>query len=325
MKNFQYTRPKNLEDASAILGKGGGNSFPLAGGTDLLGRMKEYITDVNEVVNLKDLSGMKNIDFSNRGGLRLGALVTITQIAENETVAENYPVIAEAASEIASPQLRNAGTIGGNLCQRPRCWYYREDFHCLKKGGDMCYAADGENKRHCIIGGGPCFIVHPSDMAVALLASGAEVVVTSDSGTRTMPLSDLYHLPADDPTSETTLEPGEIVTEIQVPSPGRNTVSGYLKIKERNVWDFAVVSVAAVLERRGNSIRSGKIAFGGVAPIPWEEEAVNDQLSGISINESSFRTVADSALSDATPLAQNAYKLPMARNAIVRIMQNLTA
>ncbi len=325
MKNFIYTRPNGLEDASAILSEGGETSEILAGGTDLLGRMKEYITEVDEVVNIKDLSGMNQIDFSRRKGLTLGALVTITEIAESDVVNENFPILAQAASEIASPQLRNAGTLGGNLNQRPRCWYYREDFDCLKKGGDMCYAFDGENKRHAVVGGGPCFIVHPSDMAVALLASDAEVVVASSGSTRTMPLQDLYHLPSVDPTSETTLEPGEIVTEIIVPAQNRNAVSGYLKIKERAVWDFAVVSVGAVLDVRGGNIRGGKIAFGGVAPIPWTEEAVNSKLSGLSLSDENIRSLADAALSDASSIGQNGYKIPMARNAVVTIIRDITA
>jgi xanthine dehydrogenase YagS FAD-binding subunit len=325
MKNFLYTRPNGLENASSILSDGGETSEILAGGTDLLGRMKEYITEVNEVVNIKDLSGMDQIDFSRRNGLRIGALVTLTEIAESDTVMENYPMLAQAAAEIASPQLRNVGTLGGNLNQRPRCWYYREDFDCLKKGGDMCYAFDGENKRHAVIGGGPCFIVHPSDMAVALLAADAEVVVASGGNTRTMPLQDLYHLPSEDPTSETTLEPGEIVTEVVVPAPERNAVSTYLKIKERAVWDFAVVSVGAVLDIRGNTIRGGKIAFGGVAPIPWTEEAVNEKLSGLSVSDSNIQSIADAALADASPLGQNGYKMAMTRNAIISVMQQLTA
>lgn len=325
MKNFVYTRPNGLENASSILSQGGETSEILAGGTDLLGRMKEYITEVNEVVNIKDLSGMNQIDFSRRNGLRIGALVSLTEIAESDTIMENYPILAQAAAEIASPQLRNVGTLGGNLNQRPRCWYYREDFDCLKKGGDMCYAFDGENKRHAVVGGGPCFIVHPSDMAVALLAADAEVVVASGGNTRTMPLQDLYHLPSEDPTSETTLEPGEIVTEIVVPAPERNAVSAYLKIKERAVWDFAVVSVGAVLDVRGNTIRGGKIAFGGVAPIPWTEDAVNNKLSGLSVSDSNIQSIADAALADASPLAQNGYKMAMTRNAIISIMQQLTA
>ncbi len=323
MKNFAYVRPKSIDEASTLLNTHAESAVPFGGGTDVLGLLKDKVIAPETVVNLKTVSGMKSIEYSGRNGLRIGALTTVAEIANNPDIAENYPILSQAAIEIASPQLRNAGTIGGNLCQRPRCWYFRGDFHCLKKGGDLCYAFDGENRRHCIIGGGPCFIVHPSDLAVALLALDARVTIFSGGNTRTISLNELYHLPAEDPTTEITLKPGEIVTEIQVPNLPENSRSTYIKIKERKVWDFAVVSVGAVLRKNGTRIQSGRVAFGGVAPIPWQEDALNEQLSGLAVNDQNLEKVVQSAFTDASPLERNGYKVPLVRNVTRQALKDL--
>ena len=226
-------------------------------------------------VNLKTIPQLDTIVYKKGVGLTIGSLVKISDVAESKIIKEKYSVLAEAAREIASPQLRNMGTVGGNICQRPRCWYYREDFDCLRKGGGECFAYDGENKYHCIIGGGPCYIVHPSDLAVALTALDAKVKIFSGESSRILPLSEFFVLPQDDYLFENILKNGEIVTEIIIPDMPENTKSKYIKIKERATWDFAIVSIAAVLSVNSEKINSGKIAFGGVAPIPWTEEKVN--------------------------------------------------
>jgi xanthine dehydrogenase YagS FAD-binding subunit len=188
----------------------------------------------------------------------------------------------------------------------------------LRKGGDVCYAVDGENKFHCIIGGGPCFIVHPSDTAVALLALNASLTIFSGKKSRQVHMRDFFVLPDKDVTRENILQPGEIVTEIHVPEAVPGMRSGYLKLKERDVWDFATVSVAAVLQTRGNKIKTARVVLGGVAPKPWLEEHVSNQLAGLTINAENLEKVVSGALKDAEPLEQNAYKIPMARNAIKR-------
>jgi len=325
MNNFTYIRPESLEEAGQVLSENASDAIPFSGGTDALGLMKNKVIAPETVVNLKSIPGMRDIEYSGRRGLMLGALVTIADISKSQDIKDNYPILSEAATEIASPQLRNAGTLGGNLCQRPRCWYFRGEFDCLKKGGDQCYALDGENQRHCIIGGGPCFIVHPSDMAVALLALEAEISVFSNGQTRTIPIQDLYHVPGEDPTSEITLGPGEIVTSIHVPSPPNNTVSRYVKIKDRNVWDFAMVSVGVALRMRGNTIRSGRIAFGGVAPIPWTDEDLNGRLSGLDVSGDEINDITSSLFSDATVLSKNGYKVPLVRNVTRRLLQQINA
>jgi len=219
--------------------------------------------------------------------------------------------------------LRNMGTIGGNLCQRPRCWYFRGDFPCLRKGGDECFAVSGENKYHCIIGGGPCYIVHPSDLAVALLALDAKLTIAWKNGSKTVPISQFFVLPEDDPYRENILNPGEIVTAIHVPFKGEDLLSGYLKFKERGAWDFAVVSVAASLKVENGKIEEGKVAFGGMAPKPWQEATLNQTLSGLPISEEALESLKQITLTEADPLEQNGYKLPLARNLMKRLLSNL--
>jgi xanthine dehydrogenase YagS FAD-binding subunit len=324
MKNFTYLQPKTLEEAGKLLMSKGMMSIPYAGGTDALGLMKDDIITPDQLVNLKKITNLNKIEFQAGIGLKIGALTTITEIAENDIIKEKYPVLHQAAGEVASPQLRNVGTIGGNLCQRPRCAYFREDFNCIRKGGDICYAYSGENKLHCVIGGDPCYIVHPSDLAVALLALDARIKIHSGKKSRTVAIQEFFILPEQDFMRENILKDGEIITEIQIDEQPPNTKSGYSKMKERAVWDFAVVSVAAVVQKNGNSLLGGRIAFGGVAPIPWQEERINRKLNGLIINEKSIDEVSQMALVDADPLEMNAYKIALTRNMQKRILTKLT-
>lgn len=325
MHNFNYLRPKNLGEANTILEKAPQETMLFAGGTDVLGLMKDRVISPNTLVNLKSIPALQAIRYTPGKGLRIGALVTITELAEHPTIANKYPILQQAASEVASPQLRNVGTLGGNLCQRPRCWYFRGDFHCLRKGGDLCYAVEGQNKYHCIVGGGPCFIVHPSDMAVALLALDARLSIFSGKNSREMPLREFFVLPEQDATRENILQPGEIIKEVYVPELSSNTRSGYTKFKERGGWDFAIVSVGAVIQKNGSTIQSGRLAFGGVAPIPWQDDAINKHLTGMTVSDDSFAQVAQESLKKAEPLAMNAYKVPLARNLLKRLLVDLTA
>jgi xanthine dehydrogenase YagS FAD-binding subunit len=323
MKNFTHIKPQNLKEASQIAGNNWKDVLPYAGGTDLLGLMKDGIENPDKLIDLKALPGMDKITYTLGKGLKIGALVTITELAEHELINKKYTVLGQAAKEVASPQLRNQGTIGGNICQRPRCWYFRGEFHCLRKGGDVCYAVEGESKYHCIIGGGPCFIVYPSDTAVALLALGASVTVFSGKKSRQVPLEEFFVLPEKLVTRENILKPGEIVTEILVPDVPEGTRSGYLKLKERKVWDFAIVSAAAVLQVQQDTVKTARIALGGVAPIPWLEKHVSSQLQGITVKSDNIEKIVSTALKDAEPLEQNAYKIPMAQNLIKRLITNL--
>jgi xanthine dehydrogenase YagS FAD-binding subunit len=320
MNNFEYIQPKTLKEASQALGNDWQTVLPFAGGTDLLGLMKDEIESPNKLVNLKSIANLNNISYVSEKGLTIGALVTINEIAEHPLINEKYSALAQAAKEVASPQLRNVGTIGGNICQRPRCWYFRGDFHCLRKGGDICYAVDGRNKFHCVVGGGPCFIVYPSDTAVALTALDAKVVIFSDKKSRSIPIKNFFILPEVNVERENILKPGEIVTEVQIPDLPANTESSYLKLKERRAWDFAIVSVAAAIQKNGASFTSGSIVLGGVAPVPWFEKEVSAQLAGLNISAKNIEQLSNKALKGAEPLADNAYKVPLAQNMIKKIL-----
>ncbi|MGE5438263.1 MAG: FAD binding domain-containing protein [Bacteroidota bacterium] len=325
MKSFNYTQPKSLKEASLTVKKKPHEAVFFAGGTDMLGLLKAGIITPEEVVNLKSVPELKYIRYTGGKGIQIGALTDLAEIAENPVIKEKYAILRQAALEVASPQLRNLGTLGGNLCQRPRCWYFREDFNCLRKGGDMCYAFEGQNKYHCVTGGGPCFIVHPSDMAVALMALGARVTIYGEKKTRTMAIKDFFVLPEDDYRHENILKDGEIVTEISVPELPEGSRTSYLKFKERGVWDFAVVSVGAVVRKAGDKLVSGKLSFGGVAPAPWMDEALNAKLAGMTANEDSIALVASEVLKKAEPLSKNAYKIPLIRNLTKEILLNVTA
>lgn len=323
MRNFEYINPDSLKEASKVLTGTKQANLPWAGGTDLLGMMKDGIIAPDGVVNLKNIPGMDKIVYTAGKGMTIGALVTVTDVSEHPEVLKKYPVLAQAAKEVASPQLRNQGTIGGNICQRPRCWYFRGDVKCLRKGGDDCFAVDGENKFHCVIGGGPCFIVHPSDTAVALLALDATLTIFSKKKSRQVPIKDFFILPEKDVMKENILEPGDIVTHIHIPSVYAGKPGGYIKIKERGAWDFATVSAAVVLDGDKSRINSGRFVFGGVAPIPWLEKAVTAGLNGLVPNEVNLEQLAAKALTGAEPMEHNAYKVTLARNLVKKLIAQL--
>lgn len=324
MKPFVYYQPESVEQASAAASNSWHETLLFAGGTDVLGLMKDGIESPEKLINLKAINGLDKIQFSEDKGLTIGALVKISEIAEHPHIKKYFPALAQAARETASPQLRNMGTIGGNLCQRPRCWYFRGDFHCLRKGGDECFAVSGKNKYHCVIGGGPCYIVHPSDLAVALQALNAKLTIAWQGGKKVVPIDRFFVLPEDDILRENILKPGQIVTQIGIPLNESSGVNGYLKFRERGAWDFAIVSVAARLKIKNSRIAEGKIVFGGVAPRPWEEIELNNQLSGMPVNDENLQTLKKTALKNADPLEENAYKVSLARNLMTRLLKQLT-
>ncbi len=296
---------------------------PIAGGQDLLTTMKDYITRPARVINIKGIRGLDKIEEDGKGGLRLGALVTLAQLEEHPVVRRNFPGLFEAAHSIATPQIRNLGTVGGNLCQRPRCWYFRlEEVVCLKRGGSECYAATGENKYNAILGGGPSYIVHPSDLAPMLVALGAGVSVVGVEGKRTIPLDKFFTLPAEgNLRRENVLKNDEIITEIQVPASKFAANSTYLKFKERESMDFAIASVAAAVSMGVNkTISEARLVLGGVAPIPWRVPKAETYLIGKTISGDVPMTAAKIALEGAKPLEKNAYKIPLTQTLVRRAL-----
>jgi len=309
MSNFTYVRPESLQQAISHLATAGARAH--AGGTDLLGCLRDELFSASKIVSLSGLEGLHGIKKTTGGGLRIGALTTIAEIAAHETVQERFTALADAAAEVASPQLRNQGTLGGNLCQKPRCWYYRGEFHCLRKGGDTCYAISGENQYHCIFGSHECCIVHPSDTAPALVALDATARIDGPAGQRDVKLADFYVLPAVDVQRETVLEPGEIVTEILLPPPPGGLRSGYSKVRARGSWDFALASVALALRFEGGNISAAKVVLGGAAPIPWRTKEVEEVIIGSNLDTATIGRAAAAVVAQAEPLGKNEYKIPL--------------
>ena len=326
MKAFEWSNPANINEAVKMLGGSAGDideaPRPIAGGQDLLTTMKDYTSRPVRLVNLKNISGLNSITLNARG-LTIGALVTLTELEEHAGVRKSFPGLAEAAHSIATPQIRNLGTVGGNLCQRPRCWYFRlEEVICLKKGGSECYAASGENKYNAIIGGGPSYIVHPSDLAPMLVALGATVSVTGTTGKRVIPLDKFFTLPSEgNIRRENVLKNDDIITQINVPASALAAKSTYLKFKERDSLDFALASAAVALRMGPNdTIRESRIVLGGVAPIPWRVPAAEKFLVGKKLTPDVLAETAKIALAEAKPLEKNAYKVPLAQTLVRRAL-----
>lgn len=331
MNAFEWASPSSVDEAVRLLAEIQADdpyesARAIAGGQDLLTAMKDHILRPPRVVNLKQIEGLNAIDGDANAGLKIGPLVRLCEIESNSLILENFPGLAEAAESIGSVQLRNQATVGGNLCQRPRCWYFRlGHVTCLKKGGDTCYAEHGENKYHAIFGGGPSFIVHPSDMATMLTALDAQITITGPKGKRDLPLSQFFTLPADaDSTKENVLSDGELVTEIRVPASPLAAQSTYLKFKERESIDFAMSAVAAAVELSPDqTVRQARIVLGGVAPIPWRVPKAEQALLGKPLNDSAIASAAEVALDGAQPLAKNAYKIPLGKALVRRALSKL--
>jgi xanthine dehydrogenase YagS FAD-binding subunit len=317
---FSYIRPSSLDEAIQYLALDGARAH--AGGTDLLGCLRDRVFDVSTVVSIAGLKELRGIESTPSGGLRVGSLTTIAEVAGHPVIRSKYAALSMAAAEVASPQLRNQGTIGGNLCQKPRCWYYRGEFNCLRKGGGVCYAVEGESAYHCILGGDNCFIVHPSDTAPALVALQASVVIAGPNGRRTAAVENFHVSPSVDYMSETILEPAEIVTEIILPPPAEGLRSSYRKVRARQAWDFALAGVALAVVFDGERSVDCRMVLSGAAPVPWRCSEAEKIIKGKRLNPDRAAKAAAAAMQDAEPLAQNDYKIPLFRGLIE---QQLTA
>jgi xanthine dehydrogenase YagS FAD-binding subunit len=321
LPKFSYVRPTSLDEALTHLSSDGAK--PHAGGSDLLGCMRDGVFEARKVVSLSALQELKGIRQAGGGGLRIGALTTVAEVASNSLVRERYSALAQAAAEVASPQLRNQGTIGGNLCQKPRCWYYRGEFHCLRKGGDTCYALAGENQFHCVLGGSRCYIVHPSDTAPALVALQASIRIDRRGDSRVVPLEDFFVPPSTDVQRETVLEPNEIVTEILLPGPARGLRSSYRKVRDRGAWDFALAGVALALEFNGGRVAGGRVVLSGAAPVPWRSREVEQVIAGKALDAATCGAAARAAMADAQTLRRNGYKVPLFEAVIEEELTNI--
>jgi len=325
MQNFSYVNATSIEQVPSLLGRSWDDAVVMAGGTDLVGEMKDYAAVPKRVVNLKSIEGLDYIR-QDDAGLRIGALSTLTDVLENSAVSQGLPVLHQAVAVIASPQIRNMATLAGNILQRPRCWYYRsEDFPCLKKGGARCYAVGGVNTYHAIFGSGPSYIVHPSDAAPALMALGATVHIHGPRGANEVVLDDFFTMPEMNIRRENILRPNEIVTEISIPKPEANSRGMFLKVRERESIDFALVSLAAQMTVVNGTCERASLVLGGVAPIPWRALEAEDYLRGRRITEARAESAAEAAVEDAAPMPHNGYKVEIAKNLVKQAVQALAA
>jgi xanthine dehydrogenase YagS FAD-binding subunit len=317
MDSFELITPANLATASKLLARRG--NVALAGGIDTLDLLKQDIIEPRALINLKGVAGMDAIERDGAGGLRIGALVKLHEVAIFPDIHTRYTAISQAASTAATPQVRNVATIAGNLMQRPRCWYFRNpDVDCLKKGGLKCYAADGLNRYHAILGGGPSYIVHPSNLAPALIAFAAKVTIFGGEQSRTVDLEQFFVLPHTDVLRENTLQPGEIITEMILPPALPGSSSIYLEAREKQSFDWPLVSVAVVIVTGvSHRVNQARIVIGAVAPIPWRVPEAEKVLTGAILDSAMASHAAGIALRGAKPLADNGYKVPMAK-ALVR-------
>ena len=327
MRAFTNENPKSVRDAVSMLSRAqsqGRTASIVGGGSDLLGMVKEHLVSPDVLVNLKAVRGLDTIE-AKRGGVTIGGLTTLETISRDPRIRKEYAVLAEAAGIVGTPQIRNAGTLAGNVCQRPWCWYFRNGFPCLKNGGNICFSASGENQLHAIFGGGPSFIVHPSDTAPALVALDAQFHITGPSGERVVPASEFFQLPRVDAKRENILAHDEVLTAVQLPAARPGTRGTYHKVLDRESWTHAVVSAAIVLEMDRDTCRSARIVLGGVAPIPWRLEKVEAMLAGQRITPELAAQAGEAAIEGAHPLAKNKYKLPLTKAVVKRTLLQLNA
>ncbi len=316
----EYVRPGTITDASGSLSRA--DTHALGGGTDLLVTMREGIVRPERLVDLRAIPGSEALTWGADGSLRIGASATVASIAADPRVQERFATLAMACEAVGSPALRNMGTIGGNLCQRPRCWYFRSGIHCLKTGGNDCPAFEGENTHLAILGGGPCYAVHPSDPAVALTALDALVQIAGPAGARTVPIADFFVLPDPDPRRETVLDAGEFITAIDLPAESSGGRQRYAKVLQRGAWDFALASLAVVRRPDGNV----RMVLGGVAPIPWRvNPSVEEDVASAPLSGDDIEVLAERALYDAHPLSRNSYKVALAQALLREGLAFLTA
>ena len=326
MKAFTNANPRDVAHAVTIMRQARQEHRSVAiagGGSDLLGMMKDRLVTPDVLVSLKSIKGLDQVKAAPGGGVAIGGLITLDALSRHALIRSRYPVLAEAAESVATPQLRNVATLAGNICQRPWCWYYRNGFTCLKNGGTTCYSISGENEFHAIFGGGPSYIVHPSDTAPALVALDATFRLVGPAGERMVPAADFFTLPKDDAARENVLKDDEVLAAIVLPAARTSARSTYHKVLDREAWTHAVVSAAVVLDMNKDVCRGARIVLGGVAPIPWRLPEVEQMLAGQRVTPELAAKAGEAAIAGARPLAKNGYKVPMVRAMVARTIVSI--
>jgi xanthine dehydrogenase YagS FAD-binding subunit len=314
MQAFAYANPTTVQEALGLLGSQWGEADVLAGGTDLLSLLKDFVHTPKRVVNIKNIKELGGIGKAD-GGLRIGATVTLDELLANAAVRAEYPSLIQAAQGVSSPQIRNMGTVGGDLCQRPRCWYFRLGQGLLAKG----MVPKGENKYHAIFGGGPAYFVSASSLGPALIALGARVKLVSASGNRELSVEEFFVVPKSDSEREIALRPDEILTEITIPS-ARGVRNATYEVRQKEALDWPLAAASVALRMKGNTVAKARVVMGHVAPKPWPSSGAEEALVGKAVSEQVAEEAAEAAVSDAKPLSQNGYKVQLAKVAVKRAL-----
>jgi xanthine dehydrogenase YagS FAD-binding subunit len=328
MRGFEYYRVTTVAQTLSLLTRYQEKASILAGGSDLLARMKDRLEGpkLRPPQHLLDITGIKDLNYirQQKNGLKIGATTILSDIASSPLIADKYPLLSQAASQVAVPQIRNVGTLGGNLCQRPRCWYFRGKLFkdCLRKGGDNCYAMSGENQYHAVFGGENCHMVCPSDLATALTALNARAEIATPKGNRMIPIEQFYLRPLKNVLRETVLGSSEMVVAVDIPAPAPGSKGVFIKLKEREAFDFAVVSAAAMVTVKNHIVSDARIVLGGVAPFPLRSTSAEAALKGKSISDV-MDTVCKTAVDGAQSLSNNSYKVIAAKGIMEKALSSL--
>lgn len=318
MNAFEYATALSPDSARQLVGDQGAY---LAGGNDLLGLLKDYLISANILVNIKSLPGMNRVE-PGRRHWTIGALVTIAELENNPEIPKVFPGLRDAAAEIASPQIRNVATVGGNLAQHSRCWYFRQrDTVCLKKGGDLCYARESDNRYHSLFTGNTCISPVVSSLATTFAALDATAIVLRDGKEVPMKMDALYHRAWENPLAHNSLDPGDLVVRVEIPTLRRS--SAYMQVSDKHTFDWALVSCAAAADVTDGKLRHPRVALGSISPVPHQVDAANEFLEGKMLDDATVTQAADMILRDAKPLAHNAYKVPMAHALVRRTLLKL--
>ncbi len=322
MNRFEFARPSTVAEAQDLVAQKPGSVLK-AGGIDLLDHLKEHLIEPPRLVDLKSVPGLQDITAGPGGSLRIGALVTLAQVAATPGIRAAHTALAQACGEAASPQIRNVATIGGNLLQRPRCWYYRlASYRCLKKGGDTCFAVGGENRYHTIFGDGPCNAPHPSNAAMGLVALEASLVLQGSRGTRTVAAEQFFTIPDGDPQRENARQPDEILLAISVPA-AQGIRSAYASVKEKAAFDWPLVSTAVAVRMDGGVVRQARIVLGAVATVPLRSTYAEQMLVGNRLDDAAARAAGQAAVTGAQPLSDNSYKIALLQTLLCRTLLSL--
>jgi xanthine dehydrogenase YagS FAD-binding subunit len=319
MNRFEYASAKSTQQAIGLLSNQWGETEIIAGGTDLLSLMKDDVVAPKRVVNIKDIAELQGISYDAGRGLRIGALTRLVDIAESPVVKQHFPNLADDVSDAASPQIRNMATIGGNLCQRPRCWYFRNGLGLLGQQDGKSLVTEGDNRYHAILGNqGPAYFVSPSTIAPMLIALGAKVRIAGQGGPREIALENFYRIPKSQDEREHDLKPNEIITDVILPPMAAGAKVGNYEVRQKQAFDWPFATAVALLQMSGSTVESARIVMGAVAPVPWISQEAAQALAGKPVNQQTASAAAAASVAKARPLSQNGFKVKLAGVAVKR-------